>query len=110
MENWLALHPLPKGFGKRPELGPPAMDTTSTPIVVGNTPTPIRDTPRVAEAHPNGQDAPSRLRKKWHFGARYGVYCALGDEMWGGRPMRGGDIRSAALFSYVSCEARVPLD
>ncbi len=24
--------------------------------------------------------------------------------------MRGGDIRSAALFSYVSCEARVPLD
>src|SRR5437667_8559974 len=24
--------------------------------------------------------------------------------------MRGGDVRSAALFSYVSCEARVPLD
>src|SRR5260370_16142090 len=30
--------------------------------------------------------------------------------MWGGRPMRGGDIRSAELVSYVSCEARVPLD
>src|SRR3974377_1669182 len=29
---------------------------------------------------------------------------------WGGRPMRGGDVRSEALFSYVSCEARVPLD
>src|SRR5437899_3350189 len=29
--------------------------------------------------------------------------------MWG-RPMRGGDVRSGALFSYVSCEARVPLD
>jgi transposase len=28
----------------------------------------------------------------------------------GGRPMRGGDVRSEALFSYVSCEARVPLD
>ena len=24
--------------------------------------------------------------------------------------MRGGDVRSEALFSYVSCEARVPLD
>jgi transposase len=24
--------------------------------------------------------------------------------------MRGGDVRSGALFSYVSCEARVPLD
>src|ERR1700739_715919 len=28
----------------------------------------------------------------------------------GGRPMRGGDLRSEALFSYLSCEARVPLD
>jgi hypothetical protein len=28
----------------------------------------------------------------------------------GGRPMRGGDVRSEGLFSYVSCEARVPLD
>ena len=24
--------------------------------------------------------------------------------------MRGGDLRSEALFSYLSCEARVPLD
>ena len=24
--------------------------------------------------------------------------------------MRGGDVRSEALFSYLSCEARVPLD
>jgi transposase len=24
--------------------------------------------------------------------------------------MRGGDVRSEALFSYVNCEARVPLD
>jgi transposase len=24
--------------------------------------------------------------------------------------MRGGDVRSEALFSYVSCEARVPFD
>jgi hypothetical protein len=24
--------------------------------------------------------------------------------------MRGGDVRSKALFSYVSCEARVPVD
>ena len=24
--------------------------------------------------------------------------------------MRGGDVKSEALFSYVSCEARVPLD
>src|SRR5260370_20940117 len=24
--------------------------------------------------------------------------------------MRGGDVRSGALFGYVSCEARVPLD
>ena len=24
--------------------------------------------------------------------------------------MRGGDVRSEALFSYVSCEARVPMD
>ena len=24
--------------------------------------------------------------------------------------MRGGDVRSGALFSYVSCEARVPMD
>src|SRR5437588_12115118 len=31
------------------------------------------------------------------------------DEMWG-RPMRGWDVRSDALFSYVSCEARVPKD
>src|SRR6266403_5264151 len=30
--------------------------------------------------------------------------------MWGDRPMRGGDVRSEALFSYLSCEARVPLD
>ena len=29
--------------------------------------------------------------------------------MWG-HLMRGGDARSEALFSYVSCEARVPLD
>src|SRR5689334_9177391 len=29
--------------------------------------------------------------------------------MWG-HPMRGGDVRSEALFSYVSCEARVPVD
>ena len=28
----------------------------------------------------------------------------------GGRPMRGWDLRSDALFSYVSCEARVPKD
>src|SRR6516162_4582545 len=28
----------------------------------------------------------------------------------GGRPMRGWDTRSDALFSYVSCEARVPKD
>ena len=28
----------------------------------------------------------------------------------GGRPMRGWDARSEALFSYVSCEARVPMD
>jgi len=28
----------------------------------------------------------------------------------GGRPMRGWDERSDALFSYVSCEARVPKD
>ena len=28
----------------------------------------------------------------------------------GGRPMRGWDARSEGLFSYVSCEARVPLD
>src|SRR5690348_15910904 len=28
----------------------------------------------------------------------------------GGRPMRCGDVRSGALFGYVSCEARVPLD
>src|SRR6266568_3600142 len=27
-----------------------------------------------------------------------------------GRPMRGGDARTEALFSYVSCEARVPMD
>src|SRR6266403_846961 len=52
----------------------------------------------------------SRMRKKWHFGARYGVLYALRDEMWGERPMRGGDVRSEALFSYLSCEARVPLD
>ncbi len=25
----------------------------------------------------------SRMRKKWHFGARYGVLYALRDEMWG---------------------------
>jgi transposase len=29
--------------------------------------------------------------------------------MWG-RPVRGGDAKTEALFSYVSCEARVPLD
>src|ERR1700720_3649327 len=29
--------------------------------------------------------------------------------MWG-RPMRGGDAKTEALFSYVSCERRVPLD
>jgi hypothetical protein len=29
--------------------------------------------------------------------------------MWG-HPMRGGDVRSEALFSYVSGEARVPVD
>jgi transposase len=29
--------------------------------------------------------------------------------MWG-RLMRGGDAKTEALFSYVSCEARVPLD
>ena len=29
--------------------------------------------------------------------------------MWG-RPMRGGDLRREALFSYVSCAARVPAD
>src|SRR5262249_23450250 len=28
----------------------------------------------------------------------------------GGRPMRGWDAKSDALFSYVSCEARVPKD
>src|SRR6266404_3684675 len=28
----------------------------------------------------------------------------------GGRPMRGGDARTEALFSYVSCERRVPMD
>ena len=28
----------------------------------------------------------------------------------GGRPMRGGDARTEALFSYLSCETRVPLD
>src|SRR5215467_1585133 len=28
----------------------------------------------------------------------------------GGRPMRGGDAKGEALFSYVSCEARVPKD
>jgi len=31
--------------------------------------------------------------------------------MWGeDRPMRGGDVRSEALFSYLSCEARVSVD
>src|SRR5882724_13283606 len=30
--------------------------------------------------------------------------------MWGRRPMRGGDVRSEALFSYVSYERRVPVD
>ena len=29
--------------------------------------------------------------------------------MWG-LAMRGGDVRTEALFSYLSCEARVPLD
>ena len=28
-------------------------------------------------------NAASRMRKKWHFGARYGVLYALRDEMWG---------------------------
>src|SRR5258708_13794901 len=30
--------------------------------------------------------------------------------MWGDRPMRGGGVRSEGLFSYLNCEARVPLD
>ena len=34
---------------------------------------------------------------------------ALRDEMLG-RPMRGGDVPTVALLSYVSCEARVPMD
>ena len=37
----------------------------------------------------------------------YNPYCVT---RCGGRPMRGGDLRSEALFSYLSCEARVPLD
>jgi diketogulonate reductase-like aldo/keto reductase len=40
----------------------------------------------------HGPSRSSRLRKKWHFGARYGVYCALGDEMW-------GDVRCAVGIS-----------
>jgi hypothetical protein len=39
-----------------------------------------------------------------------GYNSALRDEMLGEGPMRGRDARTAALFSYVSCEARVPFD
>src|ERR1700747_2262923 len=38
---------------------------------------------------------------------RYSLVCVT---RCGGRPMRGWDERSDALFSYVSCEARVPKD
>ena len=30
----------------------------------------------------------NRMRKKWHFGARYGVLYALRDEMWGASDAR----------------------
>ena len=57
-----------------------------------------------------GRTRLSRMRKKstyWvevlGYNPRYVTRC-------GGRPMRGWDARSDALFSYVSCEARVPKD
>src|SRR6202047_5350545 len=56
-----------------------------------------------------GDIRPNRLRKKWHFGPDIG-YNPRCVARCGGRPMRGGDVRGGALFSYVSCEARVPLD
>ena len=40
---------------------------------------------------------------------RYWVHSGPRSEMWG-HLMRGGDAKAEALFSYVSCEARVPLD
>src|SRR5690349_15020211 len=53
----------------------------------------------------------SRLRKKWVLlgepDMAYNRRCVT--RCWG-RPMRGGDARTEALFSYVSCEARVPMD
>src|ERR1700758_1734166 len=49
------------------------------------------------------------MRKKSVIGQilRYDLGCVT---RCGGRPMRGWDERSDALFSYVSCEARVPKD
>jgi transposase len=52
---------------------------------------------------------PSRMRKKSRHWPDLG-YNPRRVTRCGGRPMRGWDERSDALFSYVSCEARVPKD
>src|SRR6266436_4959883 len=51
----------------------------------------------------------SRMRKSRPIGPDLG-YNSRCVTRCGGRPMRGWDVRSEALFSYVSCEARVPKD
>src|SRR5260370_11306385 len=56
------------------------------------------------------QGNPSRVRKKAEIVAKGLCIMASALRDVGGRPMRGGDARTEALFSYVSCERRVPMD
>jgi multidrug efflux pump len=61
---------------------------------------------RIRQLRPADEGLPNRRMRLW---PRYWVHSGPRSEMWG-HLTRGGDAKAEALFSYVSCEARVPLD